>query len=642
MGDYCFFFFILIFYLKTEFQKMNPNKFNTNNTFFKDFKWLGVVSLVLLTYFFPAQILAQPGCPTSSGTGTLPSTITGTASYSAASYTITSGNTVTITNATLTFGFLTQINVQAGAKLLIFNSTLQGSISCPWNGIRVYGSTGTPTSQYNSSTLVKDTISNGYVLITKGSFIKYADAGVRTYGGGIVVANKATFTDNNIGIYIDQSGYTDANANKVRDDKSSTKKHSANWINNTTFKLTAFYHNYTNYSDQWGVYLAHGTYIEIGGCKFENDDLSYKGTDETRGGGVYSAGTQVAIHNGGDGSGAGGDSCYSFNNVSTLFKQLSIGVSVDTFSVLGIDNANFTNVFCGITLIGGNHHVVKHDTFTFDSTANIFSTNNLHYFVKTFYATDLLIYGNYASSNWPRTTHFIDIDNSSSFPSEIYKNTLICYSSQFGINSSSDWPSSFLTSKPLVMGIYFNDDNTGVHQLKCNSFTGMEFDIYIDGTFAGAIGGSTYGAKNSFSTVSFVSVTSSSASVTYYNFDAAYLPSFFAPVTFSPASAETSCPNLDCWHWTASIEDVLSAMELAIFPNPANDHLSIRYANNPRIKDLTMEIYDLHGRLIYSHLITNEPFGFDVNTQAMPQGLYVYRITSEGISGKTGKFQIIR
>ena len=83
-------------------------------------------------------------------------------------------------------------------------------------------------------------------------------------------------------------------------------------------------------------------------------------------------------------------------------------------------------------------------------------------------------------------------------------------------------------------------------------------------------------------------------------------------------------------------------MELEVFPNPANDHLTVRYNRLLQGNNLSMEIFDVSGKRIYSHVITNEPFGFDINTQNFSQGLYVYRIMQEGVSGKTGKFQIIR
>ena len=569
---------------------------------FFTFRRLYISILILIAiYLAPLQALAQ-ACPPPNNnvaTPTALTTMSGVTATMADKYYQVSGGTVTLTNCNLTFKQDARINVKTGGRLIIIHSKLVGvSTTCAWQGIIVEGNGST---QYiGCPACVRDTISQGYVRITAGSIIKYAKRGIyapgSTLAGGIIVSHVAHFIDNNYGIYIDQNGITEPNASTVMNDKGSPKKHSASWINKTTFEYnTAF--SGSDFTGQWGVYLTSAQFTEISGCTFTNHNTTLHGNDVTRGGGISVNGSQAAVHSEGDLKLINGsDSCYVDTLASSAFDSLSIGVDVDTSSSFGINNANFYNTFQGIHIVDGHHQTIKNDTFifTYDTAHVLFSTNSMHYFIKTFNATDLLIYGNYASSNWSRTTHFIDIDNSQNYPSEIYMNKLVCRSTDFGIHSPNDWPIG-TTTAPSVYGIFFTDDNTGVAVLKCDTFVGMEFDIYISGPFAPYIGWYGYGAHDVFSDTVNCAIENiwnddPSNYMYYWYHDAACKAKIIGYGLYESftANAETSCTLLGCTKWPASVNRVIANMELDIFPNPANDHLTVRYNRVFQGNNLTM------------------------------------------------------
>ncbi|MCG8575415.1 MAG: T9SS type A sorting domain-containing protein [Flavobacteriales bacterium] len=69
---------------------------------------------------------------------------------------------------------------------------------------------------------------------------------------------------------------------------------------------------------------------------------------------------------------------------------------------------------------------------------------------------------------------------------------------------------------------------------------------------------------------------------------------------------------------------------LAIFPNPANDHLNIISANN----DLaSAEIYTTAGRVVYTIAIDGATT--QIQTDALPNGMYVLKLTSNSGESRT-------
>jgi len=64
---------------------------------------------------------------------------------------------------------------------------------------------------------------------------------------------------------------------------------------------------------------------------------------------------------------------------------------------------------------------------------------------------------------------------------------------------------------------------------------------------------------------------------------------------------------------------------LKVFPNPVADDLSIRWevAIN---RDITLELFDLNGRLLQSRNVAGAAKSAALNTSALPAGVYLLRI----------------
>jgi hypothetical protein len=116
-------------------------------------------------------------------------------------------------------------------------------------------------------------------------------------------------------------------------------------------------------------------------------------------------------------------------------------------------------------------------------------------------------------------------------------------------------------------------------------------------------------------------------------------------VTVVFISSATSAPQVNT---TFIIDDVTMVYPLGIaepfmgtynvYPNPSNDHVTISCRDEKAVKAV---IYDLTGREVANGSFADSKVKF--NTSALPEGLYIYRVTDEnGIEMKNGKITIAR
>ena len=68
------------------------------------------------------------------------------------------------------------------------------------------------------------------------------------------------------------------------------------------------------------------------------------------------------------------------------------------------------------------------------------------------------------------------------------------------------------------------------------------------------------------------------------------------------------------------------------YPNPAVDNTRIQYRLDETM-DITFEVYDMAGKLVYTEDMGNVPAGvvqnIDFNVSALSSGMYTYSIVSE-------------
>jgi endonuclease I len=103
-------------------------------------------------------------------------------------------------------------------------------------------------------------------------------------------------------------------------------------------------------------------------------------------------------------------------------------------------------------------------------------------------------------------------------------------------------------------------------------------------------------------------------------------------------------PFIDFPHWVEKIFNVdgnsascintalrnEKSIDFSVFPNPANDFLSIQFARSVSIKSATVEIIDVVGKTIFSQSINQPNEIFSINTANLAKGIYIINIQTEG------------
>ena len=64
--------------------------------------------------------------------------------------------------------------------------------------------------------------------------------------------------------------------------------------------------------------------------------------------------------------------------------------------------------------------------------------------------------------------------------------------------------------------------------------------------------------------------------------------------------------------------------QIAVEPNPVDDRVNIHISE--KLQDVTISIYSIEGRLMFSQLYLEELNHFSVNTTHFPSGMYIVRV----------------
>ncbi len=77
----------------------------------------------------------------------------------------------------------------------------------------------------------------------------------------------------------------------------------------------------------------------------------------------------------------------------------------------------------------------------------------------------------------------------------------------------------------------------------------------------------------------------------------------------------------------------ISDSPVSIYPNPAKDHLFIRFRDNTASENPVFEMYDVSGRLMYRETLSGDA---EISLKTLSPGLYIYtlRKPDEQLSGK--------
>lgn len=80
----------------------------------------------------------------------------------------------------------------------------------------------------------------------------------------------------------------------------------------------------------------------------------------------------------------------------------------------------------------------------------------------------------------------------------------------------------------------------------------------------------------------------------------------------------------------SNVEDILLSTDVQVFPNPANDHVSVQLNQAMNNKYVLLEIFDLNGRVILTENMNSNRKDLDVSE--LSKGLYQVKITMNGAS----------
>lgn len=84
---------------------------------------------------------------------------------------------------------------------------------------------------------------------------------------------------------------------------------------------------------------------------------------------------------------------------------------------------------------------------------------------------------------------------------------------------------------------------------------------------------------------------------------------------------------------------MLTTHDVSVFPNPANN--TIHFAMTRPIEyDVNLVIYDTHGALLHTQVISANTRLTTVTVNILPSGVYFYRFISEKSQPVQGKFII--
>ena len=390
-----------------------------------------------------------------------------------------------------------KIIVNPGGKLIVDGGTLTSAcFGEMWQGIFVEG----------HSNLHQTEANQGKVVLRNGAVIENAICGIRTSApddstittGGIIKAFDATFHNNRRAVAF--FPYADiVSGTTVRDNFSG--------FSNCTFTVdndNLFAANNTSFD-------AHATLWDVKGVSFEGCTFTNATTAMTfdKGYAIKSidAGFRVATLC---------DNVYpepntdcrcpenqaTYSQFSGFQTAISASTSGNTYYVL-VDEAQFSNNGTGIYISGNNHVTVTRNDFDMNSLPGTIiegtglSLNSCSgYLVEenSFHRTSL---------SGPFPFEGICVTNSGSAANLLYRNDF-----------------SRLNKAVTVVGTNRGTKNPVGLECKCNSFYGIQYDIYVsaNSSMSPQQGSSSAGADNQFSGTTVSSLyNAGSYAITYYN-----------------------------------------------------------------------------------------------------------------------------
>jgi hypothetical protein len=591
---------------------------------------------------------------------------------------ITNNATLTVNGVPLYMNPQKKIVVNAGCKLILNQSNLSCSVSTDfWGGIDAIGSgnrqllTNPDPRIMNSNPAWEGVLDPSQTLIkVNGSDFTRADRAIYSTAGAVVrISNGSSFGNCKIGVHIENfRAVAHSGLN-------------ASYIMNTWFVwIGNVLDNHTNLNH---VVLENIDVINIGGCKFYNDNTTKRDFFNYRGVGIYAQNSDMVVQQGGNSFCSDDEGCVNNCELSATaqgneFIGLEIGIravaQATEKKTMVVRNSSFLDCHIDVFQQNGVGSVIRGNSMnaSLNRLLNYLtlsvSPGTPYYASISMYDCDqFTIYDNDISFNGSEGGEMINVDNCGSAKSEIRKNRI-----KNGF-ANAEFYKPGNTSTDLY-GIVLLNNCAGIH-IFCNEFDNLGADIviYDDHTVAGP---GTYGTdgrglfntkvarpnspqilpgKNIFSDASIktryhiadFSYTSQANPATdlQYIYDASsgsssrerpssifvnpgLTPTFDVPRYTNQTNCDLKCSDF-LYYLNNGKVNKISAFQ--IYPNPVTDHLYVNRGTETGIAEYV--IYDAMGAAKKSGILSATNQGIDVSH--LPAGLYFIRFDLGNATGTT-------
>ena len=92
--------------------------------------------------------------------------------------------------------------------------------------------------------------------------------------------------------------------------------------------------------------------------------------------------------------------------------------------------------------------------------------------------------------------------------------------------------------------------------------------------------------------------------------------------------------------WPQGVANIYGANYARVYPNPASDNVTFSYAIPYVSNSLVLTVSNLLGQIIQTFPLSDKSGQVQWNTSALPDGLYIYKLTDQGNVLQMGKFTI--
>jgi len=503
--------------------------------------------------------------------------------------------------------------VNDGAKLIVDGGELNADMckDKTWLGVKVMGNTNKTMNDYT----------HARCILMNGARVKGALYGIRSFDGGIIQAERATFY--NCPTALMGFPYTDA----------TNPMGSATYFKNCDFiwdnpKPDTIIQDYFSMVELSGV---HGW--NFGGCNWINADPRIFSNSKQRGIAIHAKNSWVSLHRGGTAYYT--DSCLTYGGNFNLIKGFYQGIVSDSSNVsdsvhyVTVSNTDFINNLHAMQLQNNNVVKINECKFMYEEPAARFKEGLYKTGIVTDHCTRLKIYHNlfYSQAN---KIEFLNVGNSSltttSPPSLVYGNSFT--------DSSG-------TRDSVFSNIYIGDNL--MLDIACNNYYGYSTAwLLASGSRLKSNQGNIvppHPANNSFDATcmgcydiddqairAIYYICSNSGNTTVPNPKPVFTTGL---VSVTELFYGEPCDTLNCRGEFSGILNPSQLKEehkMTLWPNPADKTISIEVSNH---EIETMCILNTTGQVVMLQNQKTKTNKATLSIQNIPAGVYIVRVQLE-------------